>query len=727
MQNAICAVQSVMKLLSEYKNSYKNNVQQNKKQFVDKSYPLKKQNNPNPDTLSFTGNPLEVPKSIFAKVSRKLYRSLAGNLRFYFSEKGFEECKNYVDEVIGDKYFSNIADEVIDSFRKDGGIKITLIGNLKVKTGKIIQCIKNGESLETVKEFDKKRQIVFDVIQAYREKDVDFRDDVAGNIKKIPKKVDSKWERTLNRAGTGLVSAIFTAIDFYHLTMLQKDNEEDSIKAGKKRFKQEATRTLISAGLTLITMGAFDIYIKNSIALNVMSIALSSLIAETVSRLANDTSIFPIDSKFAEKFDKKHSLSQVLKDNAGANTKNDAINFKSNIDESVFKEFLQTDGTFKSLNLLFENHSDIKNKKKNRVSYLKLLPLFITVASVTSLLSSAKTMDKIMSKIKSDGKFASSLTSGVNFITSALNKFGDTCNFLAHGKKVTIKGEEFNKFENRITQLQNNPNAEGLNCVLERYKKYLSDKNGEFEFQKDIKLWTPLAEGVTKIFRTIYSLFSSPATLIKSIVNKKSGPKDESSLILGKLYTMLKDANKKGISDDKIIEQLKEKTRNFNQTPESSELADLSRTFVTLISSYFFVNDYRNKVLTETKGKDGDAVSAETKQRIGHKISNFVFNGTIMNVGNSLFKTSLNSSLKAATAIALAEEVTNESLVRFSTRQPIVPRRSKKEIIDFEVEQMNLKGPLGAWSRFYKKLTGKKTSVEKEGIVLQNSNSVQNK
>ena len=66
-----------------------------------------------------------------------------------------------------------------------------------------------------------------------------------------------------------------------------------------------------------------------------------------------------------------------------------------------------------------------------------------------------------------------------------------------------------------------------------------------------------------------------------------------------------------------------------------------------------------------------------------------------------------------ATAVAAATETTNEFLVRKSICQPVLPKNSKQEIIDYEQEQMAKKGFMGFWSRMYRKYTGKKSLTQK--------------
>ena len=87
-----------------------------------------------------------------------------------------------------------------------------------------------------------------------------------------------------------------------------------------------------------------------------------------------------------------------------------------------------------------------------------------------------------------------------------------------------------------------------------------------------------------------------------------------------------------------------------------------------------------------------------------------------MNTFNSIGKSLLNRSLLGATAIATVTEMTNEFLVRKSICQPVSKMNSREEILKYEEEQTNKKGLMGAWSRFFRKITGKKTLTQKAGL-----------
>ncbi len=559
-------------------------------------------------------------------------------------------------------------------------------------------------------------QKVLDIVSQFDTKNEDdFVNVVARNLAKGSSNYKSRDERTLNRMLTSTVSAIYSANDFYNISMLQKDDKNEASKAQKSRFKQEMSRMALSAGLTFITMGALNKHIKNNMFLSAVSIAASALISEVGSRLINKTPIRPLTPEKAKEYAQKKSKNKKPEQNTVQNTvQKQTTPFKGSINNAVlFKDFAQKDGSFASLNVLKKLNKDIEStsatentstpKSKNKLkSIFKMVGFAAFVAGSMHL----------MGKTKVGSKVASSFKGIEDFICK---------------KTKLVNGEELTNFKNYVSSID----SEELQPVIDRYKSLLDGKN-EIKIESDRFLVSGLYNGFTKVFKTLYSLLSAPAKGLvwgyKKItkapnVSKTAAKNDNKAIVeLYKLY----DKNKDKIDGKtEIVEQLKNRTKNFEPKIETGDLANFSRTLVTAISTYFFVNDYRNKVLIESNGQDTEGAAAEVKQRLGHKIANFIINGTIMNVGNSLFKTQLNSSLLGAGAIAIAEETTNEALVRKSTCQPIRKKQSKEEIIEFEQEQLNKKGLMGAWSRVFRKLTGKKTLTEKAGV--NKTETVENK
>ncbi len=268
-----------------------------------------------------------------------------------------------------------------------------------------------------------------------------------------------------------------------------------------------------------------------------------------------------------------------------------------------------------------------------------------------------------------------------------------------------------------------------MNEFVKDIESYVRSNSSVLEIKKDIPFTKGLYNGVTKIFKTVYQILSAPTALALGMYQKNhkanhafaqtvleatgSKAKRDEVKEIKALYEVVRKA--KG-SDTKAIKTIKNDIRNFEVSSETGELANFSRTLVTIISTYFFVNDYSNKVLIESEGKNAEEARNERNDRIAHKMSNFVINGTLMNTFNSIGKNLLNRSLFGATAIATATEMTNEYLVRKSICQPVGKMNSREEILKYEEEQTNQKGLMGSWSRFFRKITGKKTLTQKAGL-----------
>ena len=278
---------------------------------------------------------------------------------------------------------------------------------------------------------------------------------------------------------------------------------------------------------------------------------------------------------------------------------------------------------------------------------------------------------------------------------------------------------------------------EELNTVLqEMYEKISKLKISDNEKGIAHSIYT----GITKTFTTIYTFLSAPAAGLVNIIKAKNKANEallnkamnkemlyetkadyEPLAHLGEILKGLNEVKNKSTeqieeNNNKILEKIVKSSRNIESGPETGNLANISRSMVTLISSYFFVNDYRNKVLIESGGKDIEGANEERNERLMHKASNFFFNGTLMNTFNSIFAKALNKSLIGAALVAMATELTNEFMVRKSICQPIGKQESKEAIIKYEEEQLNKKGFMGWWSRTFKKITGKKTLTQKAGI-----------
>ncbi len=611
-----------------------------------------------------------------------------------------------------------------------------------------------------------------------------FKEKTTANIANTSKNYSSRDERTLNRMVTATVSAIYSGWDFFNISMLQKNDSKEAKKSQKSRMKQELTRMMLSAGTTFVTLGALDKYIKNRTMVNALVIAMSALISEVASRIFNGTPIVPLSPEEAKKYaQKKHIVvnAQEQKENGKQNEQiKKTTNFKGdNSIRNIFIQFASKDGTFAPLESITIENSKLASKKRiaenkqlssKQKKRRQLLISASLIASLGYLVSKAlkgeygKGLEykKIFGNINPDElneKFISKNKEVFKNIHDKYKKRSSKYDFAGNIKKLlTQKKTQINleNIEKEIKRLADTPKGIENKGLFDEYLKHIDvlKQNNIVNWSASLKkpLATGVYEGFSKIFKLFYNLFSIPGRLanfaFEQIVVGKKCEKNiktvESTLKsidasrfkkeMEKLNEILFDNNKKYLgfininkpkNDDKTIETITKNVRNFLKGSETGELAHISRTMVTLISTYFFVNDYTNKVLIESAGRSVEEAKEERNERIAHKLSNFVINGTLMNLFNSVFKTQLNNSLPQAAAIAAMTETTNEFLVRKSICQPVLPKKSREEIIKFEEEQINKKGPLGAWSRLFKKITGKKNLTQKAGI--KNNNSYINK
>ncbi len=123
-------------------------------------------------------------------------------------------------------------------------------------------------------------------------------------------------ERALNRIVSGLIPAAFLANDAYNLSVLCGDKKEQSSKEKDTRFKQEVTRILTNAYLTLITLGSLTKYVNSSPVFSAMVSAATVLFTETTSRLTNGRPITFISKEKAKDINKKKAEKEKTTANA---------------------------------------------------------------------------------------------------------------------------------------------------------------------------------------------------------------------------------------------------------------------------------------------------------------------------------------------------------------------------------------------------------------------------
>ena len=584
-----------------------------------------------------------------------------------------------------------------------------------------------------------------------------FENTVSGNITKVKKEYESRDERTLNRVATATVSALYSANDFYNISMLQKDNKTEAKKSHDRRFSQEIKRMALSAGLTFISLGALDRYTKKNIFLNAAVIAVSTLISEIISRVSSGTPLLPLTPEEAAKIAKLKAEKNAQKQNVQQAKTENKVAFKASIkdEKQIYKNFTQKDG-----NLITQNTASFKANEENKIqenqtktksksAASKILFGMFAGANIIYLLSKAlkgqfafdKAKKVFMAKQGSNiayDKITPELLEEMKEINAVFEYRKNKYSILDKVKTAMTKKTvvtDMSDLKDRLVRLKATNEGKEISDILDIYLSHINAvKTDKIQSEADIIGVSGLYSGLTKIVETIYTFLSAPAAIVTSIIRKDANnsckkfdkilaqntPKYKKELTeLGQICLNSKK------SDREIVDLIKNRTRNVEIGAETGDLANISRTMVTIITTLFFVNDYRNGVLIESGGKDVKGASEEVKERLMHKLSNFIINGTLMNTFNNVFKGPLNKSLLNAALIATGTETTNEFLVRKSICQPIGKKASKEEIIKYEQEQLNKDGFIGWWARTFKKLTGKKTLTQKAGINIQKTQAHQ--
>ncbi len=571
-----------------------------------------------------------------------------------------------------------------------------------------------------------------------------FRNNASSNITKVKKDYESRDERALNRIVTATVSSLYAANDFYNISMLQKDDDKEAKKAHNKKLKQELRRMASSASLTFISLGALDRYTKKSVFWNAIVIAASTLISEVCSRLKSGYSLVPLTPEQAAKRAQKEAQKNT---NKKQETKNNKVSFKSNLkdEKEIYKNFVQKDGSLIAFNQVAKNPEENNNTvaKKKKASILGIIAGLSAIASVAYLISRAlkggfaydkkkaeffeKHKDEILKReVLSKATADELLEYSEKYGKDKFAPFAGIKKFITK-KQVTVKKDELNK---KITDLIDYARKNGRSDVADILDNYLPQINDTFGDKAEITakiekpIQTGIYKGVTKIFDTLYTVLSAPAVGLCKLLNMKNAKAcktfdkllKQNAINYKEELAILSNICSRAKSDDEILDIIAKRVRNVEIGAETSDLANISRTMVTILTTYFFVNDYRNEVLIESGGKDVEGAQEEMKERLYHKISNFIINGTLMNTFNTIFINPLNKKLFNAAVIAGATETINEFLVRKSICQPILKKHSKQEIVDYEEKQLNKGGFMGWWSRTFRKLTGKKTLTQKAGI-----------
>lgn len=577
-------------------------------------------------------------------------------------------------------------------------------GNINGKQKALGALISGNKAEDTAK--DGAQTILNNIIHATSE--------VKGNYKTAD-------ERTINRLFTGLVSSTMAGIDFYNISRIQNDDDALAKKSQKKRFKQESSRILMSAAMTFLTLGALSKYANANKYIALATISGTSLVSEILSRLINGMPLHPLSANEAKDYSyHKHPKS---KNNAAQQNKDDEQSAQqTNTPYSVSRE---TFGNMPEIFRQFENNLNAKpyqmqfkgseENKKDNIQDILSFKNVLKAAGV--LLVAGLGVGQVRKKCPQlDG-----------FLHSARLGFDNAYDFITR-KDFKVPLDEYKQMLNKIDKEYNmHEYAKAFEEALkntDKYKRFSENINGkEVEFVKlgrvDKKIVAPFIKAITYPFGFLWGAIRFPSRLVSRVFDSESAQnasKIASRDLIG-LYNVYSKAKAK-MSEPELEKFIKRTTllSTENKTGKSayknSTLAAISRPFVTLIASYFFVNDYRNEVLITSHGEDVEGANAVAKERVMHKVSNFFFNSLLMNLFNTVFEKTYHGSLLGAGLVAAATEFTNENLIRKSIGVP-TRKMTRAQIEEHDRQNLERDDFWGKYFRFMSKLTGKKTISQK--------------
>lgn len=524
-------------------------------------------------------------------------------------------------------------------------------------------------------------------------------------------------ERTLNRIFTGLVSSTMAGIDFYNISRMQNDNDALAKKSQRKRFKQESSRILLSAGMTFLSLGALSKYANSNKYFALMTISGTALVSEVLSRIFNHMPLRPLSPDEARDYSYHKAAKKHKNDNINEKAPNSQ--YLLNSLPSVFSQF-DTSASESGKNTGFKGIGE--SGKKNGEKTSNILSFKNVLGAFAILLAAGLGVSFARSKSKTIDGFLNSLKQGLDDAYDMITK-----------KDFEVEYEKYSKMLDKIDNgYKMHGFAQKFRDALsdtEKYTRITKNVNGkDVEFVKvgrvDKKVVSPLFRAITYPFSFMWSAVSFPARFVRSAFLHES-PKDISKVTsddLTSLYKIFDNASKKVESGKMTNAELEEfikrkiimgaENKTGKSTYKNSSLAAISRPFVTLIASYFFVNDYRNEVLITSHGEDVEGANAVAKERVMHKVSNFFFNSLLMNLFNTVFEKAYHGSLLGAGLVAAATEFTNENLIRKSIGVP-TRKMTRDEIIEHDRQNLERDDFWGKYFRFMSMLTGKKTISQK--------------
>jgi len=547
-----------------------------------------------------------------------------------------------------------------------------------------------------------------------------------------------KGERSLTRLVSGIIPAFFLANDAYNLSMYMNNNKKLARKEKKRRFYQELSRVIITAGATFATLGFFSKRVSSNPAAATGIIAGLTFASELIGRMLVGAPVYPIGKEDAKKYAKLQH-----KDKSEQNQNVSAPKSENKKDKSKSGYVLKLLGGMVVAGFLIDKHQSIKPVRKLvnnlKSKYNEFFAKDYTIEK--------KEFDAIVKKLRENGfeKIAKRYEKIVNNIIKNGN--------LTAKEAIQVEREFNNKIEQGLPNKLIMTSKE-LEEAQKKARKNVSHEDiiKSFEFTQkdndiiningDLKEFFKERTNVNKTKDNIVNGFLAlPIKFAWEILNMPYQyivkplieiPLKGKKLLVGK---------EKGLACEEVFRQSVEYLRkninapNFKETVNkniinafdnvnksnisSADLAGSAKVAVSTVTSGFLILDNYNMVMIDSDGKDTKLAEQKAKERTIQRIVRIAYGAALIKFFNGLFKSQYNASLLGAEAVTTGNTIITETLERTSVGMPL-HEATREEIIENDNETLNAKGLKGGYFRFMANLTGKKSisSRKEEAKVI---------
>ena len=688
--------------------------------------------------------------------------SLSGIINFeefYEKDKNLEKTiKNQLRKAAIIKKLApsnpNQKDEIVEAFLKENNIKETAQNYNQIRQRAREQYYqKHKAKLEA--DFDEKNiDNILSKDEQNRIKDDLKRQSVMIRAMKSfdPKtgNYDTKHERALNRMVSGMIPAMFLANDAYNLSRMMDDDPNAASKERKTRLRQETTRILSSAYLTLITMGAFQNIINKSkfgIALNV---GLTVLVTEMFSRLSNGKHITRLTPEQARKINAKNG--QVMSKNDKQddeinhnsvskeyNAKLETINSQTNNKENNLIERFKLGENSSKKNKTFSatnKTSASKSEQKPLLSFDTLMKASAVVLGVGYGIKGLKHLPAIKNAAKdylTKPEIMKKLNIGDGEITAdnAVKKFEEKVLFapftnqykkLTSEKNYQVKADDM---ENVIKSIEESGFEQIAKTMRDVANKNTLD--GYVSLGSKDKSTKPLVDFVIAPFKFMWNnVITLPYRISEKIVQVfKPSPKPSQNLDKNAQKALMQSFDRikkfelklKNCTPEEKTQKIHEFieaniTKSFNSTSMSgvsnAELSNLAKSAAWLATIWFLMTDNYNIVMLKSNGEDTKGAEAKFKERFVQEGSRLFYQTLLIDLFNSTFRNQYNSSLLGMSWITAVDTFIGEILTRKSVGIPVQPH-TRDELLQIEKDQNESTGFKKKYYNFMQRLTGKRS------------------